>query len=1794
MSGFYTARGIQTTALENTAFLKRGAIVCFLAAAVAAALSVILFFVFDIKKILQIKTGKARRKMIREMEKKNKESRPGSGKPGFTKTEAGKNTLLLLVIVLALQIMPVYSAISDDRAKAALLIAGSSAGTERASGTALPEVSSSAGTEKASGTQASETRGIDGSDDTAGGGTDRDSEESPEIGGMSSSERTGRGDEDKVRESSREENGSGGKTTENASAPTKSPSENDIPGSGSEKREAADKKTADKEAANEEAADKGFTDKEAANEEAADKGFTDKEAANEEAADKESTDKEAAEEGIADKEAANKDTADKETSDETGAGTAQEVNKSTGRKAADHDAGERIGNGKGDTESADTEPPFLPMIEVKARGNTRVQKFPVTGQSGELKMEGAARDYEVILYADDNPEEGFSGLRFAEFRLEPANGGGGTLEAVVPFGANSVSPEQAGEERSAVSTPRTLISGENPLFPSAKKNGSYILRTAVIDYKGNRSSACSIRLEIDSTPPKVEVSLPERGKTASWPAYRRSDNCAVDIMIREKNLSRFSIRIGSLSITQDNVNKNWISKDEKAGTTVLSIPAAEVVKNEDGKIEVSASVLDDASLKTEELEKIDPDMLEVRDQNGNLTAAAFILDTAPPVIQVGHRVAVGLTGETGNTGEGEAGHAAEEAGADISDGKAAFLYGDREGERDLTLYSRSPVATMVTVTDQSGGEEVIPDRDLIDARVYWKLPGEGSYTKHKLENTTGEGSSGKKWETEFVCGEGTEGSFYFSVKAVDRAGNEAQTGIGTHSGGREDGTGSSQGGNEDGSGNGSVGGSAGGYADGFSGGTAGQEHAFIKNYKESLAPEEVSDCRKGSDGSGYPALDQEVQSLFTIVIDRTAPELYLGYESSAVSHLYNGKKAVTPGGATAMDFPPVDAYLNNTLTAIGEIRSEEHADPDRVFFLVSKSSGGETEETVRRVSFRGSTKRAEFKTDGDGRYICVLYGTDKAGNAARVCEQLESDYAIEEEAVKIKSLMTEGCGEGYSPYFAFSVDTRSPEADFLYSADSGQVYLYEESRVGDVAEAGEAAGPSVTAVSNRKIAPQVTFRDQNILDEIRLELLEFRGETSRKMSCRKKELIPAGGDSDGNVLRAASIPGLDGDRCCAFYAVRGTDRAGNSVRMNEKFGRGTKVTPEGTAVSAAGAEESGWQVTGYLLEVDQVSPRVSMTFTAGKNENRIYLYREKKKEGMPGISAYYNGTIKPSISVTENGIIDPDRLEIFEHVFVNNSAGSPSDHTADQGRKLEFDCTEDPEDRGEKNIREVGNLTVLEADGTTAFFTVRGTDRAGNPVVIERDEITDPKKACGQGPDGGTLKSYASGQDRKVDPAEPVYRSHLLFVIDRTCPEIELTYSSSACAYIYADRGENGTRERAGTKQAPQGEEDHLFAFLADTALIKAKITNREEHIDPARLICCCSDGTGNTAEYSGWEAVDGEIILKAVREGDYEYSVRGTDKAGNAAAVTENFTGPASDRTGGKLSGRNGWKKRTEGCSESFSPWFTIIIDRTAPRITLEYRNVYSSRQQDTAGKIPRAYIYDDRGKIFREDGYVEGGLSVYVSGRTDVTLFLEEKDPDPGRLFFSRSCTVTDPFSGKKRKTEKKASWKGKGISFSPASASGDGEYRFGAYGTDRAGNPAVVSERFAPGTRLERRMVSGGDGTFRTSIRQTRQEKEYRSLFTIVIDRTAPEYAFRINLPENLEEAFDRTRGKETVYYGRAVSSVRASYTVTEQNFDAERILSEISFTGSGGHGESDTETAQTGRKTAGALSSAQTGR
>ena len=552
MPGFYRAQDIQTADLGNTVFLKQASIVCFSAAAAAAVLAAILFFVFDIKKILQIKMWKIKTGKTKTGKNKTGKTKTGKTKTGKTgkrlirkmgknnrglKSDPGKNALLLLAAVLVLQFVPAGAAITAGMDKAPVKTSSQSTGTENPS--IKPSVTAAHGTGRSAGTE-----------ETSGSGTAMESANA-EAGDKEAAGREG--------------------SYEKAA------------GEAAENEKSSDGNT-DKEAANEKSSD-GETDKEAAKEKSP-IGGTDKASAKEKSSDVE-MDKEAAEEKSPDGEAGNAGSKE-EAADKDAAGREESHEKAAGEAAADekfHDteadqaaADKKITgsktenpdtaidsfkeNGKDSPENADTAPPFLTMIEVKARGNSRVRKFPVTGQSREQTMEGAARDYEVILYAGDDPEEGFSGLRFAEFRLETADGEGKTLEAVVPFGENSIRPEQAGKERSAISTPRTLVSGADPLFPSLQKDGVYIMRTVVIDYKGNRSSAVSIRLEIDSTPPKIKVSLPERGKMASWPAYRRSDNCGVDIMILEENIRSFNIRIGSrLVITQDSVNKQWISKD---------------------------------------------------------------------------------------------------------------------------------------------------------------------------------------------------------------------------------------------------------------------------------------------------------------------------------------------------------------------------------------------------------------------------------------------------------------------------------------------------------------------------------------------------------------------------------------------------------------------------------------------------------------------------------------------------------------------------------------------------------------------------------------------------------------------------------------------------------------------------------------------------------------------------------------------------------------------------------------------------------------------------------------------------------------------------------------------------------------------------------------------------------------------------------------------------------------------------------------------------------------------------------
>ncbi|MEE1042259.1 MAG: hypothetical protein U0L10_16340, partial [Lachnospiraceae bacterium] len=350
--------------------------------------------------------------------------------------------------------------------------------------------------------------------------------------------------------------------------------------------------------------------------------------------------------------------------------------------------------------------------------------------------------------------------------------------------------------------------------------------------------------------------------------------------------------------------------------------------------------------------------------------------------------------------------------------------------------------------------------------------------------------------------------------------------------------------------------------------------------------------------------------------------------------------------------------------------------------------------------------------------------------------------------------------------------------------------------------------------------------------------------------------------------------------------------------------------------------------------------------------------------------------------------------------------------------------------------------------------------------------------------------------------------------------------------------------------------------------------------------------------------------------EGEYICGIWGEDKAGNAIVVTESIEsidGRIVNRTadpakntvkdsGNNLnSGNNTTNNRTQftrtasDCGKGYSPLYTLVIDRSAPLVTLEYSfsstDTAAGSSADSAGgggkKTVTAYVYDENGNDNRSSKENKNGkenkdgLSVYVSGRAEVTLTVEEAYGDPERLFYTRTVEEVSGretssrhtigsffadiptggfFGTENSRTENsrtenyRAGNKGAGIfgagdigtgndkvgksgtfrrSFCIDSIRKDGRYSYGAMGTDCAGNPAVVVEKFAAGTRLN---TDHSDKRGGGSVKSTGRGKVYEPFYTIIIDTTAPEYRFSISLPPDPEEAFDGGNGKRITYYGR----------------------------------------------------------
>ena len=273
-------------------------------------------------------------------------------------------------------------------------------------------------------------------------------------------------------------------------------------------------------------------------------------------------------------------------------------------------------------------------------------------------------------------------------------------------------------------------------------------------------------------------------------------------------------------------------------------------------------------------------------------------------------------------------------------------------------------------------------------------------------------------------------------------------------------------------------------------------------------------------------------------------------------------------------------------------------------------------------------------------------------------------------------------------------------------------------------------------------------------------------------------------------------------------------------------------------------------------------------------------------------------------------------------------------------------------------------------------------------------------------------------------------------------------------------------------------------------------------------------DPQGSTAEKSGDGLVTTVTIPTDAVAANEDGEVRIT------ASVTD-MTGAAAD----SFSDRD-WCVYLAGKGSGEA---VFTLDKKEPAVTLEYlipdgRTVFVYDDQTGAGNV----------------------LTAYISGKTAVKAAVEEDNFDPA-LFFYRNP------GGEAVKWEKD--------SVDLATAESDGQYLYGVYGTDMAGNPASVTERFAEGSNLEKKYKDSTDSPSRV----TDAGADYAPYYAIVIDTTSPEVTKIETTDIGGEGSMPSFYEDDRTFYYKSAAGIQTVFMIEEMNFDSARICSSCRFNG-----------------------------
>ena len=503
------------------------------------------------------------------------------------------------------------------------------------------------------------------------------------------------------------------------------------------------------------------------------------------------------------------------------------------------------------------------------------------------------------------------------------------------------------------------------------------------------------------------------------------------------------------------------------------------------------------------------------------------------------------------------------------------------------------------------------------------------------------------------------------------------------------------------------------------------------------------------------------------------------------------------------------------------------------------------------------------------------------------------------------------------------------------------------------------------------------------------------------------------GTQDDLYTKTVNVTRADTAKTQYKISLTNQDKAGNSLAVAEEC---TKDGPNQVTLADNAA-------TVKTRIMDNVAPEAELFY---KDLDEGHYYTEGNQSDIA--TAYYNDTFEVSVSVTDEGSLDENKL------FYTRTWEGEMDAQGTLGTGME------PENTGKTFTGGQVPALLITADKEnhttdgTYVYGLYGTDKAGNPLTVTEKnysgkDTTRTEKDC------GTVETVYTGAPK---------------ALDTVAPTATIDYTNLEATHYYADGDTQVNAYYNHDFTASFTFADGYGTAGKSYGIDATKMHYTQNLTDGKDLIL------GDTKDQVSMAA--SYTVTGQADNAHYTFGAYGEDKAGNPLDVTEK-----------RIDGEGNSHSYPAAKAEDCHLYYHKVLDTVAPTFSLTV-NDPANDLSIAVDAQNRAYYNGDITAAFtvNDSNLDPQKVKMATASRMGTDFNYDTEDVAWGAIVLGKTDAVTGDTSLTLSET-----------------ATRDGIYRFQIEGEDRAGNYLVQSPEEA-GKKDFRATLQQGDGQYWTNLK------------------------------------------------------------------------------------------------------------